>query len=92
MIDIVTIISFAETACQGMSDHERVEDHEDAATAAREIVEYWENETGLLTGRDAERWQDLGPTEADQDELRGRCIANIEEAIRAMRERKAKSA
>lgn len=54
-IDVMTIINYAELVCQGTTDHQYVEPHEDAASAAREIVEYWEEEGDLLGGEDAER-------------------------------------
>lgn len=84
-MDITTIIDFASLATQGMTDYQHVGPEEDAATAARKIVDYWEDETGLLTGRDAERWAEMGATAADMAELRGRCVDNIENAINVMR-------
>lgn len=86
-VEITTIMNFAERACEGMSDYQNVGADEDAATAASEIVAYWEEETGLLTGRDLDHWNEIGATSADLDELRGRCVARIQSAIERMRAR-----
>lgn len=86
-IEITQIMSFAERATEGMSDYQNVQAHEDAATAASEIVTYWEEEGGgLLGGADLRRWEEFEPTKADLDELRGRCVARIQAAIESMRE------
>lgn len=89
-IDVVTVIGFAELACSGMwSDVERVEPAEDPDVAAREIVDYWEGEGCLLSGRDGERWEELQPSREDAEELYERCVERIAQAIRDARARKA---
>lgn len=86
MIDVTTIIDFAARATEGMwSDVQNVEPHEDPDTAATEIVAFWEGEGELLGGRDRGRWEELEPSAADDDELRGRCVAKIADAIRTSR-------
>ena len=86
MIAITTIIDFADLATNGMwSDVQNVEAHEEPDTAAAEIVAFWEGEGQLLNGSDAERWEELEPSDADRDELRGRCVAKIADAIRTTR-------
>lgn len=80
-IAITTLIDMARRSAEGMTDYQNVDPSEDAATAAREIVAYWENEEGLLNRRDQERFEEQGGTAADLDEVRGRVIEIIENAI-----------
>lgn len=80
-LDITTLINLAESAASGMSDYQNVEGHEDARTAATEIVAYHERESGLLGQREADRFAEIGGTDGDMDEIRGRCVDIIERAI-----------